>query len=513
MLSRTNLQKLYQIVCTILLALVLIGLPITSFPWLIQFTGSLVAPFSAVPLLGLILIWLVPFLIRQGTLPKEFSTIFYFLLVVIITSAGAYFFDGFFSRNRTFINQSLRALFTLGIGLSFYITLSAYLQDQSTIKQAILFIYAGGIVLILWSIVEIVVLKSSGSVQNFPDWVIAIKKATVFQQPGMMYTSRLTGFAYEPSWFVLIFNLVLFPLWLSSVFQRKSLFSIKIWAFIIEDFFLMVGLIVFMFSYPRIGLLSLVLMFLYLGVLIIKRLSDKLNNWIVKKRGVDQESHRFLRSMIIVTLLILSLLVIFGATTAFIKIASQRDFRFQLIINQFISDEEFKLPSSETEVIVLARSLAFLERTVYWFGGWNIFKDYPFGVGLGNAGFYMVDRMNSLGYSSFEVRNILYQSDSLMNVKALWIRLLAETGFVGFSVYLTWLYLLWRNSSLVQKSRIPVLQIVGLAGKFFILAYLVEGFSIDSFSFPYPWVTAGLISASSLIVRKEFKNNYQELNA
>ena len=42
-----------------------------------------------------------------------------------------------------------------------------------------------------------------------------------------------------------------------------------------------------------------------------------------------------------------------------------------------------------------------MERTIYWFGGWRMFADYPFGVGLGN-GFYMVDQINSLGYGSLK---------------------------------------------------------------------------------------------------------------
>jgi hypothetical protein len=84
--------------------------------------------------------------------------------------------------------------------------------------------------------------------------------------------------------------------------------------------------------------------------------------------------------------------------------------------------------------------------------------------------------------------------------------LLAETGFIGLSVYLTWLYLLWRNSTFIHNSsHQPVMQIVGLAGKFFILAHLVEGFSVDTFALPYFWVIAGLISAGGLIVSNEIK--------
>jgi hypothetical protein len=41
------------------------------------------------------------------------------------------------------------------------------------------------------------------------------------------------------------------------------------------------------------------------------------------------------------------------------------------------------------------------------------------------------------------------------------------------------------------------------------LAHLVEGFSIDSFAFPYVWISAALISAGSLVVRKEIRDEHQ----
>lgn len=505
MLSRIANHRLYQVLVTLLFALILIGLPLTSFPGLIRLTGSLVAPFSALPLIGLILIWFVPYLVHQGTFPKDIVPILYFVIFAIICSAGAYFLDGFYLRGRTFFDQSLRALFTLAIGLSFYLTITAYLQDRFVIHQALQFISIGGMWLILWSVVEILVLRNYGSPLNFPGWVSSIKSALVFQQPGMRFTNRLTGFAYEPSWYVLIFTLVLFPLWSSAVYQRKSIFKLRLWRFQIEDVLMLAGLIVFMFSFPRIGLLALVVMFMYLGLLLVRRLVKKLHAWLISRKKLKFKDSVFIRIALALVLLTIILAVIFGAAGLMIRLASQTDFRFQLIIDQFDSANMQDLPTSETEIILLARGLAFLERTVYWFGGWNVFADYPFGVGLGNAGFYIIDRLNSLGYGSFEVRNILYQSDSLMNTKSFWVRLLAETGFIGLGIYLTWLYLLWRNSTLIQKSRTPVMQIVGLGGKLFILAHLVEGFSIDSFAFPYVWVSAGLISAGSLIVRKEIR--------
>jgi hypothetical protein len=505
MLSRIANLKVYQVLCTLLFGLVLIGLPLTSYPGLIRLTGSLVAPFSALPLIGLILIWFVPYLIRQGTFPKDIVPILYFVIFAIICSAGAYFLDGFFLRGRTFFDQSLRALFTLAIGLSFYLTITAYLQNRDVIHQALQFIYVGGMWLILWSVIEILVLRTFGSPLNFPMWVSTIKSTLVFQQPGMLFTNRLTAFAYEPSWYVLIYTLVLFPLWLSSVYQRKSIFKFRLWRFQIEDVLLLAGLILFMFSFPRVGLLALVVMFLYVGLMLVRRLFKKILTWLIGNEKFKIKDSILVRIALALVLLTITLALIFGAAGVIIHLASQRDFRFQLIIDQFFSANMQNLPTSETEIILLARGLAFLERTVYWFGGWNVFSDYPLGVGLGNAGFYIIDRLNSLGYGSFEIRNILYQSDALMNTKSFWVRLLAETGFIGFGIYLTWLYLLWRNSTLIQQSRTPVMQIVGLAGKLFILAHLVEGFSIDSFAFPYIWVSAGLISAGSLVVRKEIR--------
>jgi hypothetical protein len=354
-------------------------------------------------------------------------------------------------------------------------------------------------------VIEILVLRTYGSPINFPGWISSIKSALVFQQPGMRFTNRLTAFAYEPSWYVLIFTLVLFPLWISAVYQRKSIFKVRLWRFQIEDVLLLAGLIVFVFSYPRVGLLALVSMFLYVSVLLIRRLFKKIHTGLIRQTKIKIKDSVLVRIALALILLIITLAIIFGAANLMIRLASQRDFRFQLIID-FLSSATIKdLPTSETEIILLARGLAFLERTVYWFGGWNVFADYPLGVGLGNTGFYIIDRMNSLGYGSLEIRNILYQSDALMNTKSFWIRLLAETGFIGFGIYLTWLYLLWRNSTLIQTSRFPIMQIVGLGGKLFIIAHLVEGFSIDSFAFPYIWILAALISAGSLVVRKEIR--------
>ncbi len=496
-------SRAYQILCTVLFGLVLIGLPLTSFPPLRRVAGSLVAPFSAIPLAGIMLIWLAPYLLKRGKLPAEIVPIFYFAIFALLISAASFFLDGFYIRDRDFLDQTIRALMTLAIGLSFYITLTAYIRNQTILNQALLFLYITGGLLILWSILEIFLMQKYGTVGGFPEWVQRLKAALVFQQPGLSYTNRITAFAYEPSWYVLVFDLILFPIWLSSVFQRKSLLKWKLWIFQLEDLLLIIGLGVYVFSYPRIGLIALMVMLAYLGIRWVSRLYRKILTWLTSRPKHKLKETFLLKIILVLALMVFFSVVVISALAVFIIYASRQDARFQLIINQVTTGQLFDISFSETSIILLARRLAFYERTIFWFGGWNIFADYPFGVGLGNAGFYLVERMNSLGYGSFEIRNILYQATSLMNTKSLWVRLLSETGIIGFTLYITWFFMLWRSAGLIQKSEDKVMKILGLAGKLFLLASFVDGFSVDSFAIPYQWVGASLISAGRWIVQKE----------
>jgi O-antigen ligase len=191
---------------------------------------------------------------------------------------------------------------------------------------------------------------------------------------------------------------------------------------------------------------------------------------------------------------------------SYVQLGSSRDWRINTLIQNPLSISEIKALSNldENSVLYLGLRFAFLERLTYWFDGWHIFNDYPIiGVGLGNAGFYFVDHMPAAGWGSYEIRDVVYRNGALANIKSFWVRLLAETGIVGFMLFLSWYYLLWRSSRTTQHSRDPVLKMVALAGQLALIAFLVEGFSIDSFALPYLWVITGLISAAGAIYRSQ----------
>jgi hypothetical protein len=124
-----------------------------------------------------------------------------------------------------------------------------------------------------------------------------------------------------------------------------------------------------------------------------------------------------------------------------------------------------------------------------------VFNDYPvLGVGLGNAGFFFPEKLSAYSWGLTEVRTLLYQWDSLPNSKSLWVRLLAETGVIGFGFFLSWLYVI-AVSALSLCRRKGLRGTVGIAGLFVLAGMLTEGFSVDTFALPYFWVSFALVTS------------------
>ncbi|HEX9091040.1 MAG TPA: O-antigen ligase family protein, partial [Anaerolineales bacterium] len=192
-------------------------------------------------------------------------------------------------------------------------------------------------------------------------------------------------------------------------------------------------------------------------------------------------------------------------------LATQRDWRLSLLISNPPTIQEVigVLTLNQNTLLDLSHRFIFLERMVYWFNGWNVFSRYPWlGVGLGNAGFFFPQMAPAIGWSSFEIRNVLYYLAQLPNVKSFWFRLLAETGLVGFSIFITWFYILFQSSRYAQHHRDASIKTFALAGQLALLAFIGEGFSIDSFAMPYFWIVAGLVAATGMFVRREL-SQYQ----
>jgi O-antigen ligase len=148
--------------------------------------------------------------------------------------------------------------------------------------------------------------------------------------------------------------------------------------------------------------------------------------------------------------------------------------------------------------------LVFAERYVYWVTGWRIFNDHPLlGVGLGNAGLYFLKYLPSYGWVLAEVMESIYRLPAIMNIKSFWVRILAETGLAGFATFASWYAILWQTSRFLEANKQKLMSMLGLAGQLVLVAFIAEGFSIDTFALPYLWLALGFISAAGMLARRE----------
>ena len=76
------------------------------------------------------------------------------------------------------------------------------------------------------------------------------------------------------------------------------------------------------------------------------------------------------------------------------------------------------------------------------------------------------------------------------------MRLLAETGIIGFLLWIIWLFLVVLSAIALRKRAAPTSRLLGLAGILSVLALTIDGFSLDTFALPYYWVILGLVTAA-----------------
>jgi O-antigen ligase len=245
-------------------------------------------------------------------------------------------------------------------------------------------------------------------------------------------------------------------------------------------------------------LAAFLLMLGYLFLSANAALVRKVEGRFLRKYG--EKARRMLVVGITLALILMYVLLIAGAAFGLSRIDPRMASLFDLSTLQ------------QEGILAYTNRMFFAERVVFWQAGWKVFNEHPIiGVGLGNAGYHFPETMSDYGLRLIEVNDLLSKSASLPNTKSLWVRLLAETGIVGFALFITWLFVLWAGTGRLRQSTHPVQRIVALAARFVLLGLLIEGFSVDTFALPYFWVTFGLLTAA-LAVPKIGSENPERLN-
>jgi O-antigen ligase len=454
-------------------------LPITSMPLVSSLLGSdSVASPSILFLIAVVIFWLIPSFIKNKSFHPSILPLFIFVMAALVGSVISFFYDIPAFKGISQYPPIFSAFSTLTIGFLFFVCASSYPIEMKIRKETMRIINWSGLIIFLWCSVQA---ASWYTINKYPQWMFELQGLISAR---VLYRQRVTGFALEPSWLAHQLNMLYLPFWLSFTLHKKSNHSFRLFFLTFENILLALGVITLLLTLSRVGVAAFLLMLILAGIVIHSRVVDFLNKKFSNKSKIS-------RKLISIGLIIFYVMGIGLTVIVFSKVDPRMAALFEFSFE------------NENPFITYFKEMKFGDRVIYWWTGWNIFGNYPIlGVGLGNAGFFFPTAIPPEGWQMVEVSKLMNRTSILLNIKSLWVRLLAETGMVGFSLFFGWLLFLAYYFLKKIRSKKFDLRIMGYAGFFVLLGIIFEGLSIDSFAMPYWWVSLGLAVSDAGIEKK-----------
>ena len=466
-LLRTAQWKLWDFIW----ALFVLILPLTSVPIIVRLVHSdVVAAPSALLLPFLLIAALIPFWINREALPTQAVPLILTVLGLLFTTIISFFTPIPEYKGQSPLRSSVMAVLTLFIGAGFYLVSALHHRNQKNVKTSFRLLSVSGAIVCFWTMLQAFFWYKN---KHYPSWMQQIQFTLSI---GSLYRQRFVGFTLEPSWLAHQLNLLYLPFWFAASITGYSAFPFRLKFLTVERGLFCIGTLVLFLTLSRVGLAAFLICVAFAMLILVKRLISKFTGHLPPQR-------RHLVTILTVFGIILFLLL---AVFAVLQMLVKLDFRMAELFS-------IDLKGRSDPVFYLAEKLSLAARFVYWDGGITIFNEHPlFGVGLGHAGYYLPNALNDYAYRLVEVRDLLYRSETLLNIKSLWIRILAEGGIVGFSFFFIW-YLRSLISSMMRLNYSDKLKTTAAwMGCFTLLAFILEGFSLDTFALPYLWFSTGL---------------------
>ena len=333
------------------------------------------------------------------------------LFVLAATSLGV-LLDPLPLRGQEYFGRVVRAWATLLIGLSFFVAAVWMNRDEEDLRFSVKWLLAGFVLDILWS-----------GVQALAFYTPLLEKVTVthwqrlFSMRELVKTNRVSGMAYEPAWLAGQIATVYLPWLFASLLTRLRVTRFK-W---LEIILLGFASLLLLATFSRGGLLTagfaLVLTFLFVG----RRELAAAWKWFVS--GFRQVGGSILRVGVLVVAL--------GALAGADLFLGQKGYISRLFNTKAESIEEFVIENSAGA------------RAAYMFGALGAYEESPItGVGLGASGFYIYEHLPDWAMTTVpEIARQLSPENRLYpNPKNMYVRLLAETGLIGFFIFIAFLF-------------------------------------------------------------------------
>jgi O-antigen ligase len=460
----------------------LLTVPVTSFRWFpFVGEGTYVRPLALYPLALLLPLLLIQWRRKKIKLNWAGALIPLGVLVLFIfaaTSFGA-LIDPIPLRGQTYSGRSIRALATLFIGIAFFISAVWMNKDENDFRFTVRWLLAGLCLDLVWSGLQAVTFYTGLLEKEMvTHWQLA------FSMRELVRTNRISGLAYEPAWLAGQFTTTFIPFLFAAVLTNFRLTRFK-W---LEPILLGLSLLVVLATYSRGGLLTTLaaagLTFLLFGFDFIR------SAW---KWFLDGFHGRMLDILFRIGM-IAAVLAVFVGTFL------------------FLGQKNFFRRMWETDAENLSEYLVDINagaRGAYTAGALSAFEQHPLtGVGLGASGFYIYQNLPDWALTTVpEIAKQMNPENRLYpNPKNLYVRLLAETGLIGFFLFIAFqFHVLGDMLDLLRRGE-HWAHFAAVSGVFAWLAITFYNFTQDSLTTPNIWLVSGiLVGLSFTSSNKEIK--------
>ena len=446
----------------------LFTLPVTSFRYF-PFLGdsTYVRPLSLYPIALLLPFLFLQLWQKKDSFPRAgtLMPLLAFVLLAVAASGLGLLLDPLPLRGQDYLGRVLRAWVTLIIGLSFFLAAVWMNRSEEDLRFSIKWLLAGFVMDILWS-----------GVQALAFYTPLLKKVTLthwqraFSMRELVRTNRVSGMAYEPAWLAGQIATVYLPWLVASLLTRFRATRFK-W---LEVTLLGFAILLLLATFSRGGLLTavsaFVLTFLFVGR------AEMRAAWFWFTSGFQRGGNWLLRLAVVVLLV--------GGLAGASLFLGQKGYITRIFDTQAENLADFIIRNSAGA------------RAAYTFGAWGAYDESPiFGVGLGASGFYIYDHLPDWALTAVpEIARQLSPENRLYpNPKNLYVRLLAETGLIGFFLFLAFLLSVLGDALRVLGSQTALGRYLGIAGIFSWFAIALYNVTQDSFATPNLWINFGIL--------------------
>ncbi|MDX1378475.1 MAG: O-antigen ligase family protein, partial [Anaerolineales bacterium] len=417
---------------------------------------------------------------------RTLSILLAFTLTALLSTAVGSLYAPIELRGQSYFDRSLRAWITLVIGLSFFVSAVWMNRDEEDLKFSLKWLFVGLVLHIVWGGIQAVGLNIGlrGELNQIQ---------TLFSTRGLVKNKRISGLAYEPSWLAAQLASLYIP-WLFAALVARYRMSRFKW---LEPSLFLGGLVILLLTYSRSGLAILFgaafVTFMAAGSEVMRNVWDWYRAGFRGSQNKGRSgSMQAWGSRIVVSL------VLIGAVAG---------------AGLFLADKGYIAAfwnSSAESLFDYAVDVYLGPRLAYVTAALSAFQSHPLtGVGLGASGFYMYQNMPDWSLSGIpEIsRQLSPVSNLYPNPKNLYVRLLAETGLPGFTLYMSFLFASLACAWMNLRRNTQLHRLLGAAGLFSVIAVAMQGISQDSFAVPEIWINLGVLAGMTSIA---FESSHRE---